>query len=52
MVHPNVLKNCGIDSERYQGFAFGIGLDRLMMMKLRVPDIRLSYQGDLRINQF
>jgi len=52
MVHPNVLKNCGIDGERYQGFAFGIGLDRLMMMKLQIPDARLSYQGDLRINQF
>ena len=52
MVHPNVLKNCGIDSEKYQGFAFGIGLDRLMMMKLHIPDVRSSYQGDLRINQF
>lgn len=52
MVHPNVLKNCGIDGARYQGFAFGIGLDRLMMMKLQIPDARLSYQGDLRINQF
>lgn len=52
MVHPNVLKNCGIDSEKYQGFAFGMGLDRLMMMKLRIPDARLSYQGDLRLNQF
>jgi phenylalanyl-tRNA synthetase alpha chain len=52
MVHPNVLKNCGIDSKKYQGFAFGMGLDRLMMMKLYIPDARLSYQGDLRINQF
>jgi phenylalanyl-tRNA synthetase alpha chain len=52
MVHPNVLKNCGIDGEIYQGFAFGIGLDRLMMMKLKIPDIRSSYKGDLRINQF
>jgi len=52
MVHPNVLNNCGIDSTKYQGFAFGMGLDRLMMMKLRVPDVRLSYQGDLRMNQF
>lgn len=52
MVHPNVLKNCGIDADIYQGFAFGMGLDRLMMMKLRIPDARLSYQGDLRINQF
>ncbi len=52
MVHPNVLKNVGIDQNKYQGFAFGIGLDRLMMMKYRIPDVRLSYQGDLRINQF
>jgi len=52
MVHPNVLENCGIDSEKYQGFAFGMGLDRLTMMKLKIPDIRLFYQGDLRINQF
>ncbi|MEA3399099.1 MAG: phenylalanine--tRNA ligase subunit alpha [Patescibacteria group bacterium] len=52
MVHPNVLKNVAIDSEKYQGFAFGIGVDRLMMMKLNIPDVRLSYQGDLRINQF
>lgn len=52
MVHPNVLKNCGIDPEKYQGFAFGVGLDRLMMMKYQVPDIRLLYQGDLRLNQF
>lgn len=52
MVHPNVLNNCGIDSTKYQGFAFGMGLDRLMMMKLRVPDVRFSYQGDLRMNQF
>lgn len=52
MVHPNVLKNCGIDGEIYQGFAFGIGLDRLMMMKYKIGDARFSYQGDLRINQF
>lgn len=52
IVHPNVLKNCGIDGDIYQGFAFGMGLDRLMMMKLGVTDVRYSYQGDLRINQF
>jgi phenylalanyl-tRNA synthetase alpha chain len=52
MVHPKVLENCGIDSKKYQGFAFGVGLDRLMMMKYKVPDIRLVYQGDLRLNQF
>ncbi len=52
MVHPKVLENCGIDGEKYQGFAFGVGLDRLMMMKYKVPDIRVLYQGDLRLNQF
>jgi phenylalanyl-tRNA synthetase alpha chain len=52
MVHPNVLKNCGLDDKKYQGFAFGIGLDRLAVMKLKIPDVRYSYQGDLRINQF
>ena len=52
MVHPKVLSNCGIDPDKYQGFAFGVGLDRLMMMKYKVPDIRLLYQGDLRLNQF
>jgi phenylalanyl-tRNA synthetase alpha chain len=52
MVHPNVLANGGIDGKKYQGFAFGIGLDRLMMMKLKIPDVRSSYRGDLRINQF
>jgi len=52
MVHPNVLRNCGIDPEKYQGFAFGVGLDRLTMMKYKIPDIRLLYQGDLRLNQF
>ena len=52
MVHPNVLSNCGIDGTKYQGFAFGIGLDRLMMMKLNISDVRFSYKGDLRLNQF
>ncbi|HEY5587911.1 MAG TPA: phenylalanine--tRNA ligase subunit alpha [Candidatus Paceibacterota bacterium] len=52
MVHPNVLENCGIDGKKYQGFAFGVGLDRLTMMKYKIPDIRLVYQGDLRLNQF
>jgi phenylalanyl-tRNA synthetase alpha chain len=52
MVHPQVLKNCGIDSEKYQGFAFGPGLERLMVIKYGMPDIRPAYQGDLRFNQF
>lgn len=52
MVHPNVLENCGIDSKKYQGFAFGPGLERLMVIKYGMPDIRPAYQGDLRFNQF
>jgi phenylalanyl-tRNA synthetase alpha chain len=53
MVHPIVLKNCGIDSGKWQGFAFGIGLDRLVMMKYGIEDVRLFYSGDLRfLEQF
>lgn len=48
MVHPNVLKNSGIDPEKFQGFAFGMGIDRLAMMKYKIPDVRLFYNGDLR----
>lgn len=52
MLHPNVLKNAGIDPAKYQGFAFGGGVDRIIMVKHNIPDVRLFYQGDLRINQF
>ncbi len=53
MVHPNVLKGAGIDPEVYQGFAFGMGIDRLAVMKYGVDDVRLFYTGDLRVvNQF
>ena len=52
MLHPQVLKNLGIDSAKYQGFAFGGGLDRIAMIRWNVPDVRLFYQGDLRVNQF
>ncbi len=52
MVHPNVLKNSSLDPEECQGFAFGFGLDRLTMVKFGINDIRLFYQGDLRLNQF
>lgn len=48
MVHPNVLKACNIDSEVYQGFAFGIGLDRLAMLKYAIPDLRTFFESDLR----
>ncbi len=52
MLHPQVLKNAGFDPEKVQGFAFGGGLDRIAMIKWNVPDVRLFYQGDLRLNQF
>jgi len=51
LIHPNVLTNLGIDPERYTGFAFGGGLDRIVMVKYNISDIRYLYQGDLRINQ-
>lgn len=53
MVHPNVLKAGGIDPEKYQGFAFGCGLDRLAMLKYGISDVRLFHGGDLRfLKQF
>ena len=48
MVHPNVLKNVGINPSRWQGFAFGWGPERLLMIKHEIPDIRLFWQNDLR----
>jgi phenylalanyl-tRNA synthetase alpha chain len=48
MVHPNVLVNCGIDPEKYQGFAFGMGLDRIAMLKYGLPDLRAFFSADLR----
>lgn len=48
MVHPNVIRNCGLDPEKYQGFAFGVGLDRLTMLKYGIPDLRAFFSGDLR----
>lgn len=48
MVHPNVLKAGGIDPERWQGFAFGLGIERFAMLRYGVPDIRLFYESDLR----
>lgn len=52
MLHPNVLRNIGLDPKKFQGFAFGGGLDRIAMIKWDIPDVRLFYQGDLRLNQF
>ena len=48
MDHPNVLEMCGYDSKKYQGFAFGPGLDRFTMFKYAIPDIRTLYQNDIR----
>ncbi|MBU6475995.1 MAG: phenylalanine--tRNA ligase subunit alpha, partial [Alphaproteobacteria bacterium] len=48
MVHPNVLKNCGIDPEEYQGFAFGMGVERMAMLKYGIPDLRTFFESDLR----
>ena len=48
MVHPNVIANCGLDPERYQGFAFGMGLDRIAMLKYAIPDLRDMFSADLR----
>jgi phenylalanyl-tRNA synthetase alpha chain len=52
MLHPNVLRNLGLDPARVQGFAFGHGFDRIAMVKWGIPDVRFLYQGDLRLNQF
>jgi phenylalanyl-tRNA synthetase alpha chain len=53
MVHPNLLEVAGIDSKKYSGFAFGMGIDRLGVMKYGVEDVRDFYTGDLRfVNQF
>ena len=46
MVHPQVLENCAIDSAKYQGFAFGIGIERLAMLKYGIPDLRTFFDGD------
>ena len=48
MVHPNVLKNCGIDPNEYQGFAFGMGLERATMLKYGIPDLRTFFESDVR----
>ncbi|TAH37788.1 MAG: phenylalanine--tRNA ligase subunit alpha [Alphaproteobacteria bacterium] len=48
MIHPKVLENCGIDSKKYQGFAFGMGVERLAMLKYGIPDLRSFFGGDSR----
>jgi phenylalanyl-tRNA synthetase alpha chain len=51
MVHPNVLKSCGIDPERYTGFAFGMGVERLAMLRYGVTDLRAFFENDVRFLQ-
>src|SRR6185295_5675429 len=48
MVHDNVLKNCGIDPKEWQGFAFGMGVERLAMLKYGIPDLRTFFESDVR----
>jgi len=48
MVHPKVLANCGVDPAEYQGFAFGMGIERIAMLKYGIPDLRIFYESDLR----
>jgi phenylalanyl-tRNA synthetase alpha chain len=53
LIHQNVLRSAGVDPEEWQGFAFGGGIDRIIMIKYGVDDIRALYSGDLRfVNQF
>ena len=53
MVHPYVLENCGIDPEKYSGFAFGMGLERMAMGRMRINDLRLIFDNDVRfLTQF
>jgi phenylalanyl-tRNA synthetase alpha chain len=51
MIHPNVLKEAGVDSELYSGYAFGLGLTRMIAIKHAIKDIRLLTNGDLRFIQ-
>lgn len=53
MIHPNVIRNAGLDPLKYQGFAFGMGIDRLAILRYEIDDVRLMHSADLRfINQF
>jgi phenylalanyl-tRNA synthetase alpha chain len=53
MVDPQVLANCGIDEKRYKGFAFGMGIERITMLKYEVKDLRLFFENDSRfLKQF
>ena len=53
MVHPNVLRGCEIDPDEYSGFAFGIGLERIVMKRFNIDDMRILYENDVRfLSQF
>jgi phenylalanyl-tRNA synthetase alpha chain len=53
MVDPQVLENCGIDSNKYKGFAFGMGIERITMLKYQIKDLRLFFENDVRfLKQF
>ena len=53
MVHPNVLKSAGVDSDKYRGFAFGLGIERMAMLRYGVNDLRLFFENDLKfLKQF
>jgi phenylalanyl-tRNA synthetase alpha chain len=53
MVHPNVLRNCGIDPEVYSGFAFGMGVERITMCQYGIDDMRLLYENNIKfLKQF
>ena len=53
MVHPDVLRRCDIDPDEYSGFAFGLGIERVVMKKYNIDDLRLLYENDVRfLSQF
>ena len=47
MIHPNIFRNCGLDPDKWSGFAFGLGLDRIVMLKYGINDVRRLYNGSL-----
>jgi phenylalanyl-tRNA synthetase alpha chain len=51
MVHPVVLENCGYDAERLTGFAFGLGIERVAMLRYEIPDMRMLLDGDVRLTE-
>jgi phenylalanyl-tRNA synthetase alpha chain len=53
MVDPNVLENCGLNAREYSGYAFGLGIERMAMLKFKINDIRLFFENDVRfLEQF